>query len=126
MKKNEALKLAIDGKKVHHIASPKVYYVFKNGEFMRFDGYTWLPTYTRSAPTCKYAIKSEPEDGWEVVPEYVTFAEAWKAYEDGKEIISVRFRNSKRKNSIYCDDKSVRFLPEEIREQWIVLERKEN
>jgi len=62
-------------------------------------------------------------DKWEIVPEYVDFAEAWKAYEEGKTIKSLgdsRWQTEKYSKKISQD--FCAFTAKEIRGKWGILE----
>lgn len=112
MTKNEALKAAIDGKKIVHPSFCDDSYVYFNGrQFMR----------SCINPKDDFAIgdSMHPTDGYEIVIEYVGFAEAWEAYEEGKEVKSNSSNWHKRWEH---EDTSV--LLSDIRGKWLILEDK--
>lgn len=114
MTKNEALKKCIDGAEIRHKGYRENNLIYFDGEkFVLTDGFISM-----DADGPAFAHK----DGWQIVPKYVDFAEAWKAYEKGKEIVSVSHNNIKRRYGTYVNDKNVRFLPEEIRGKWLITE----
>ena len=110
MTKNEALKAAIDGKKVRCLG-------WQTEEKLLFDGKQFVFINSDGESDRVYDCLNYSDD-WQIVPEFVDFAEAWKAYEDGKTI-----------KSIPCDaeywvtDGIVdAFTSEQIRGKWLILE----
>lgn len=114
MTKNEALKAAIDGKKVRRSTwNEKEYIQFYGGRFVDEDG--------REITDFSWADSNK----WQIVPEYVDFATAFKAYEEGKAIQSVDgdqlgeisvYHKSEKKYFGLCVDAW------EIRGKWIILD----
>lgn len=111
MTKNEALKAAIDGKKVTNRN-------LREGDYVYWEDNCFMFYSARLNEHSRAESSLTLVDGWELVPEYVDFATAWKAYEAGKTI-----------KSIPCDaeywvtDGIVdAFTSEQIRGKWLVLE----
>ena len=118
MKKNEALKAAIDGKNIR----PVIPYTSSTVEYLYFD----------KSQNCFMVVwkdKSQVQQAngnswsaleWEIAPEYVDFTEALKAYKNGKTIQSV-------KGLQYSMDpyvgRSLYVVHEEIDGEWIIVER---
>ena len=102
MTKTEALKAAIDGKKV----SVNIFAIKWNGKYFSDDD------------GLEYCIATLPDNGWQIVPEYVDFAEAWKAYEKGRVIQAAQTGNKKKKllGLVQMFDEF------EIRNKWLILE----
>ena len=119
MTRNEALKAAIDGKKVRLIEWGKNQYLYFDSlraRFYYFDGNEEFATNSMAATDIR-----NPHGTWQIVPEYVDFAEAWKAYEEGKTIqsaVSYDKYNKKQEQSICF----MRFCRKEIRGKWLILE----
>ena len=121
MTRNEALKAAIDGKKVRLIEWGKNQYLYFDSlraRFYYFDGNEEFATNSMAATDIR-----NPHGTWQIVPEYVDFAEAWKAYEAGKKIQPEAFVNKKafiKKNFELNFDNS--FKESYIRGKWLILE----
>lgn len=119
MTKNEALKAAIDGKKLTS--------VFWNGSYFAWDEnkmeFFGVQSSGKINPTWNIKeIANISSSDWEIVPEYVDFAEAWKAYEDGKRIRSVASECEWLKSTVGSAYHS--FSTTEIRGKWLILEDK--
>ena len=109
MTKNEALKAAIDGKKVKHKNWERSYVYWNNCCFTAcydsHDNHIFMPS-------------SAPLDGWQILPELVSFDEAWKAYEQGKHIVSIPG------DAEYWDTDGIvdAFTSDQIRGKWEILD----
>ena len=97
----------------------QVIQAIRDGRQVKIRGYDPIETSVWSGNKTLY-LKDLLGDDWEIVPEHVDFAEAWKAYEEGKTI-----------KSIPCDaeywvtDGIVdAFTSEQIRGKWLILEDK--
>ena len=116
MTKTEALKAAIDGKKIRcdEWVNQQAYVFWRENCFIHkseINGNSERATAQITYPSFVT---------WKIVHEYVDFAEAWKAYEQGKRIRSVQ-------SGCTYDKKGEMFTiiiitTVEIRGQWIVLE----
>ena len=106
MKKNESLKAAIDGKKVSHKSWDSNFYI------------TWDGSLFRTEVGEIYYFKHACDSEWQIVPEYVDFAEAWNAYEKGRVIQAAQTGNKKKKllGLVQMFDEF------EIRGKWLILE----
>lgn len=119
MTKNEALKAAIDGKKIKCLQwGNQNAYVFWSGQnfyhVSKVDGYTGEAT---------VQIGLEQFNDWEIVPEYVDFATEWKAYEEGKMIKCCHYGQSYKKGlHDRCPANPIKFSTSEIRGKWLILE----
>lgn len=109
MTKNEALKAAIDGKKIRLPHFHKQEYVVWHETCFAFH---YENGHLEKATFCL-----ERNDNWEIVPEYVDFAEAWKAYENGKAIQSTS-SGEKYQNKQY----GAFIRVDAIRGKWLILE----
>ena len=111
MTKNEALKASIDGKKVRNInwLQPNLDRIWFNGKQFMF-GHEGCELFLDGA--------SDYDTGWEIVPEYVDFAEAWNAYEEGKCVKSITGYVYSLKDESNIDG----LLIKEIRGKWLILE----
>ena len=114
MTKNEALKAAIDGKKIRLPHFHQQEYVVWHETCFAFH---YENGHLEKATFCL-----ERNDNWEIVPEYVDFAEAWKAYDNGKRIRSVASECEWLKSTVGLDYHS--FSTTEIRGKWLILEDK--
>ena len=83
MTKNEALKAAIDGGKVKPELTNLLAYVTFEEKSMTFFAH-W-----KDGGKCKFLCNSYKNATWQILPELVSFDEAWKAYESGKTIKSI-------------------------------------
>lgn len=111
MTKSEALKAAIDGKKVRNTnwSQPDLDRIWFNGKQFMF-GHEGCELLLDGA--------SDYDTGWEIVPEYVDFATALKAYEAGKTI-----RSEKSGTTYPHRNKLLRsFDLTDIRGKWLILE----
>ena len=107
MTKNEALKAAIDGKKIQHNEwANDFYFYFDGNKFCTNSGADFFPS------------KANKDNVWQIVPEYVSFTEAWKAFENGKIVQSTQTGNKKKKS----DNILQKFDEHEIRGKWLILE----
>ena len=115
MTKNEALKKCIDGAKICHED-------YRPNNFIYFDGEKFILTngdVSTNAGSPAFALAHK--DGWKIVPEYVDFATAWKAHEEGKTIQSVI--NSKPFDTYKkSEDTNRGIFTDEIRGKWLILE----
>ena len=114
MTKNEALKKCIDGAKIRHKGYRENNLIYFDGEkFVLTDGFISM-----NADGPAFAHK----DGWQIVPEYVDFATAWKAYEEGKNIKSycATYCHTNKPQKRQMGLQSI--LISEIRGQWLILE----
>ena len=112
MTKNEALKAAIDGKRVQHESWNNYYYI------------TWDGSVFKTEAGERYYFYHASNVGWQIMPELVSFDEAWKAYEQGKKIQS-EFWGSVEVVSKGAEPKTGYrwcFTPAEIRGQWQILD----
>ena len=111
MTKNEALKEVIDGKKVRNTnwSQPNLDRIWFNGKQFMFGH-----------EGCELLLDcaSDYDTGWEIVPEYVDFAMAWKAYQKEKVIQSVQTGNKKNKSCGILQ----KFDEFEISGKWLILE----
>ena len=115
MTKNEALKAAIDGKKVRNERwVPECYLCFKENQFFVI-GPSAPEGNSLHANGLNYSTGK-----WQIVPEYVDFAYAWKAYEDGKKVQS--FKGYVYEKLFNQDRFQVCFTMDEIRGQWQILD----
>ena len=116
MTRNEALKAAIDGKKVKLIEWGKNQYLYFDSlraRFYYFDGNEEFATFSMAETDIR-----NPHGTWQIVPEYVDFAEAWKAYQKEKVIQSVQTGNKKNKSCGILQ----KFDEFEISGKWLILE----
>lgn len=119
MTKNEALKAAIDGKRVRCLEWPN-----QNG-YVKWNGeqFVYFMSNKSSYCVCDCEFSMPGFITWEIVPECVDFAEAWKAYENGNKVESVF---SRIKFKINISNKGNRpqhyFSDREIRGKWLILE----
>lgn len=108
MTKNEALKAAIDGKRISHKSWDSKFYITWDGSLFR----------TENGET--YYFNHACLIDWQIVPDTVDFATAWKAWDrERKTIKSLSSQNVFNKGSNKC---SAIFDAQEIRGQWIILE----
>ena len=113
MTKNEALKAAIDGKKVTFAKKSNVVYIYWDGmQFMSHDSFGSRPA--------DFKLRAYENQDWQIVPEFVDFAEAWKAYDNGKRIRSVASECEWLKSTVGSAYHS--FSTTEIRGKWLILE----
>lgn len=115
MKKNEALKAAIDGKKVSHKSWDSNFYI------------TWDGSLFRTEVGEIYYFKHACDSEWQIVPEYVDFAEAWNAYEKGKKILPQRWVKDRKDSDYYQKSLTLTeldrvFTDRDIRGKWLILE----
>lgn len=110
MNKNEALKASIDGAKIRPV--PKYPH---DMDYVYFDGSIFCIKY-KSGREVKCWLLGDCE--WEIVPEYVDFATAWKAYEAGKIIKGESGKEYQRNEH----EHHWRFSTDDIRGKWIILE----
>ncbi len=110
MTKNEALKAAIDGKKIRNkYWIPQDVYIFWDGNgFVFTDGNHFHPE----------KMQSRINDGWQIAPEYVDFATALKAYRNSATIKSI----TGEKYSLKREDESLCVNLKEIEGKWLILE----
>ena len=123
MSKNEALKAAIDGKKVRNSAFTfSDSYVKWNGTRFVFNGGGGDTSMTE----IPYDTVLVFENHWEIVPEYVDFAEAWKAYENGKGLRSCTDGHDwiKEAETEFGRSNMKSFSRNNIRGKWLILEDK--
>ena len=124
MTKNEALKAAIDGKKIRCLEWPNQNgYAIWNGE-----QFVYFMSNKSIYCVCDCEFSMPGFITWEIVPEYVDFAEAWKAYDAGKTIKSEFWGScdviTKNKEPIRDSIYRWCFTPAEIRGKWLILEDK--
>jgi len=110
MTKNEALKLAIDGKKVRHEGMLKTNYLYWNG--MKFivevvGGSEW------EASSYMNALED-----WKVIPEHVNWLTALAAYKGYKKVQS----NTGEVYSLNCEDETLCVTLSEIEGKWLILD----
>ena len=107
------MKAAIDGKKVRPTKETPIEYVyFHCGNFI----IKW------NNGVRDYGVPSYAD--WQIVPEYVDFAEAWKAYEEGKTVHSVFSDINYNKHWEGTKPSHIpSILTTEIRGEWIILEQ---
>ena len=116
MTKIEALKAAIDGKKVSHRSWDSKFYVIWDGSIFKTEA---------GEP---YYFKHSCNVDWFILPELVSFNEAWKAYEEGKAIKSVKWSSVNFIKKEVCNEKGWAFDPDftlaahEIRGDWQILD----
>ena len=113
MTKNEALKAAIDGKKIKCLQwGNQNAYVFWSGQ-----NFYHVSNVNGDTDKATVQIGFEQFNDWEIVTEYVDFATAWKAYEEGKTIQSTssgeKYQNKQCGAFIRIDS---------IRGKWLILE----
>ena len=112
MTKNEALKAAIDGKKIRNKL-----WGSSALDFIWFDGRQFLYGHRHQGCFVPAKCAMDSEEDWEIVPEYVDFAEAWKAYESGKAIQSTisgaKYKQNRIGGQMFITD---------IRGKWLILE----
>ena len=113
MTKNEALKAAIDGKKIRNDRwMPECYLCFKENQFFVIGP---------SAPEGNSLHSNGlaySTGNWQIVPEYVDFAEALKAYRNSATIKSI----TGEKYSLKREDESLCVNLKEIEGKWLILE----
>ena len=105
MTKNEALKATIEGKKVR-------VKTWQEDDVVHF----MLDRIGMSVRA--FMDEKIPEANYEIVPEYVDFATAWKAYEAGKIIKGESGKEYQRNEH----EHHWRFSTDDIRGKWIILE----
>ena len=106
MTKNEALKAAIDGKKIFHPEILRPIHFDGNG-FVCSEGHDMFMT------------TFSDDDDWGIYIETVDFFAAWQAYEEGKTIQWGPMRFSKKNEK---SASSWAFPRDSIRGKWIILE----
>ena len=112
MTKNEALKAAIDGKKVRLPHFHQQEYVVWHETCFAFH---YENGHLEKATFCL-----ERNDNWEIVSEYVDFAEAWKAYEAGK---TIKAKSGCTYTSAdTCGFAKITMIIDDIRGKWLILE----
>ena len=111
MTKNEALKAAIDGKKVRNTrwSQPEIDSIWFDGRNFRF-GNNRVSLVVGSALDYEY--------GWQIVPEYVDFSEAWDAYEAGKAIQAQNSGITYHQRNKFLQG----FIISDVRGKWLILE----
>ena len=115
MTKNEALKAAIDGKKIRNKCwtTPQDVYIFWDGnKFLFADGFHFQ----------EENMQSRIHDGWQIVPEYVDFATAWKAYEEWPDRKTIQDEFGKKYKKIQNGCNFNFFGETAIRGKWLILE----
>ena len=105
MTKNEALKAAIDGKKVRCRHCKEHDLAHRMLDSIRGNAQAFLD-------------KSIDDSGFEIVPEYVDFAEALKAYRNSATIKS----STGEKYSLKREDETLCVNLKEIEGKWLILE----
>lgn len=113
MNKNEALKAAIDGKKIRPLDGCRVEYICFDRQSNRF-----LLKWTGESAVDTFNGDGWNISDWEIVSEYVDFATAWKAYEVGKIIKGESGKEYQRNEH----EHHWRFSTDDIRGKWIILE----
>lgn len=117
MTKNEALKKCIDGAKITH---PSFVFHQEGKDWVEWNGQKFMRCGGRGEP---FEVKDSLDslDGWEIVPEYVDFFTAWKAYEsDDRKTIQDAKGKKYRKIQNGCD---MNFFGETaISGKWLILE----
>lgn len=108
--KNEALKKCIDGAKICHKG-------YRPNNLIYFDGEKFILTNGDVSMDADGPALAH-EDGWQIVPEYVDFKTAWRAYEEGKLIQSKDGTIHKRSK----EEPIGWFAAQEIRGKWQILE----
>lgn len=123
MTKNEALKAAIDGKQVKApLWDDGIYLVWESGTFKIYSSYLKGGASIYGSRFSENPVCHAVDDGWQIVPKYVDFAEAWKAYESGKTIKCVHYSQQYKKSWFTCPAKPCTFTENEIRGKWLILE----
>lgn len=116
MTKNEALKAAIDGKTVRKGSWSGI----ANLTYGK-DGFVLIDSDGNKAPeeTIFRLFRTTMSGDWEIVPNQVDFATAWKAYENGKTVQDM-FTDLYNKKEERC--RFVNFDSKSIRGKWLILE----
>lgn len=114
MNRNDALKAMIDGKRV----KPRHpgYVLGTPIDYLYFDGCQFRVVYKDGN---NIACPVIGEDVWEIVPDYVDFAEAYKQYKNGRAIQPCT-GELYQKDSNYYDNLCVR--EKEIDGKWVISE----
>ena len=114
MTKNEALKAAIDGKKIRCVQwVNQNAYVFWSGQ-----NFYHVPKVGGNTETATAQIVLEQFNDWQIVPEYVDFATALKAYRNSATIKSI----TGEKYSLKREDETLCVNLKEIEGKWLILE----
>ena len=115
MTKTEALKAAIDGKKIRcdEWVNQQAYVFWRENCFIHKSEINGNSEQATAQITYPGFVT------WQIVPEYVDFAEAWKAYENGKTIqdMFTHLYNKKEERCRFVD-----FDSKSIRGKWLILE----
>lgn len=113
MTKNEALKKCIDGAKVVPAKGTEVEYIYFDRQTNRFK-LKWVG----SGDVDTFNGDGWVNSDWQIVPEYVDFAKALKAYRNSATIKSV----TGEKYSLKREDEGLCVNLKEIEGKWLILE----
>ena len=114
MTKNEALKKCIDGAKIRHKGYRENNLIYFDGEkFVLTDGFISMDA---DGPSLAH------KDEWEIVPEYVDFAAAWKAYEAWPDRKTIQDEKGTKYKKLQNGCNINFFGDTEIRGKWLILE----